>query len=145
MRNRPLDGGLAMVANDPFACLPVVPTFTVTSSDVGDGQPLATPQMSGILGFPGGMDISPQLSWSGAPAETKSYLVTMYDPDAPTGSGFWHWAVADIPASVTDLPSGAGDQSSERLPGALMGSYVNAGGHLLARAVITPVAEVPAA
>ena len=94
--------------NDPFARLPVVPSFTVTSTDVTDGQALRLAQMSAIFGVPGGKDLSPQLSWSGAPAETKSYTVTMYDPDAPSGSGFWHWAVADIPASVTGLPTGAG-------------------------------------
>jgi phosphatidylethanolamine-binding protein (PEBP) family uncharacterized protein len=85
--------------NDPFARLPVVPSFTVTSTDVTDGQALPPAQMSGIFGVPGGRDLSPHLSWSGAPAETRSYTVTMYDPDAPSGSGFWHWAVADIPAS----------------------------------------------
>ena len=95
--------------NDPFARLPVVPSFTVTSTDVTDGQALPPAQMSGIFGVPGGEDLSPQLSWSGAPAETRSYTVTMYDPDAPSGSGFWHWAVADIPASVTGLPAGAGE------------------------------------
>jgi Raf kinase inhibitor-like YbhB/YbcL family protein len=102
--------------NDPFARLPVVPSFTVTSTDVTDGQALPVAQMSGIFEVPGGKDLSPQLSWSGAPAETKSYTVTMYDPDAPSGSGFWHWAVADIPASVTGLPTGAGDGTGEHLP-----------------------------
>jgi Raf kinase inhibitor-like YbhB/YbcL family protein len=102
--------------NDPFARLPVVPSFTVTSTDVTDGQALPPAQMSGIFGVPGGEDLSPQLSWSGAPAETRSYTVTMYDPDAPSGSGFWHWAVADIFASVTGLPAGAGNGTGEQLP-----------------------------
>jgi hypothetical protein len=101
--------------NDPFARLPVVPNFAVTSTDVTDGEPLPPAQMSGIFQVPGGKDLSPQLSWPGAPAETKSYTVTMYDPDAPSGSGFWHWALADIPASVTGLPAGAGDGTGEHL------------------------------
>ena len=74
--------------NDPFARLPEVPSFTVTSTDVTDGQALPSAQMSGIFGVPGGEDRSPQLSLSGAPAVTRSYTVTMYDPDAPSGSGF---------------------------------------------------------
>lgn len=102
--------------NDPLAGLPVVPSFIVTSTDVSDGQQLPLEQMSGAFGVPGGKDLSPQLSWSGAPAETKSYTVTMYDADAPSGSGFWHWALVDIPASVTGLPTGAGSGSGEQLP-----------------------------
>lgn len=92
-----------------------VPPFTVTSTDVADGQELSTAQLSGIFGAGGG-DISPQLSWSGFPAETKSFVVTVFDPSAPTGSGFWHWAVADIPASITELPSGVGDDNGSALP-----------------------------
>ncbi|WP_250038264.1 YbhB/YbcL family Raf kinase inhibitor-like protein [Paractinoplanes maris] len=102
--------------NDPFARLPEVPTFTVTSTTLKDGDPLPPAQMSGLFGVPGGQDASPQLSWSGAPEGTKSYAVTVYDPDAPTGSGFWHWAVADIPAGVTSLPEGAGDDTGSGLP-----------------------------
>lgn len=94
----------------------MVPNFTVTSTDVTDGQALPPAQMSGIFQVPGGKDLSPQLSWSGAPADTKSYTVTMYDPDAPSGSGFWHWALADIPASVTGLPAGTGDGTGGYLP-----------------------------
>jgi Raf kinase inhibitor-like YbhB/YbcL family protein len=105
-----------MTGNDHFARLPDAPWFTVTSADAADGEPFAAAQMSGAFGVPGGEDLSPQLSWSGAPAETKSYAVTMHDPDAPTGSGFWHWAVADIPADVTELPSGAGAAGGSNLP-----------------------------
>lgn len=102
--------------NDPFARLPTVPDFVLTSTDVADGQELPIAQMSAAFGVSGGLDLSPQLSWSGAPPHTRSYTVTMYDPDAPTGSGFWHWALADIPASVTELPAGTGDDTGQYLP-----------------------------
>jgi len=104
------------MSNDPFARLPQVPAFTVTSTTVRNGEVLPAAQMSGLFGVPGGADISPQLSWSGAPEGTQSYAVTVYDPDAPTQSGFWHWAVANIPADVTDLPEGAGDDTGKELP-----------------------------
>ncbi|MBF4562541.1 YbhB/YbcL family Raf kinase inhibitor-like protein [Microbacterium sp. VKM Ac-2870] len=102
--------------NDPFDRLPDVPSFIVTSETVHDGGAWPAPQYSGAFGVAGGKDESPQLSWSGAPADTLSYAVTVYDPDAPTGSGFWHWAVANIPASTTSLPVGAGSPSGELLP-----------------------------
>ena len=105
-----------MTRNDPFATHPEVPSFTVTSTTLKDGDTLGLDQMSGIFGVPGGKDRSPQLSWSGAPAETQGYAVTIYDPDAPTGSGFWHWAVATLPADVTKLPEGAGDEGGTDLP-----------------------------
>jgi Raf kinase inhibitor-like YbhB/YbcL family protein len=103
-----------------YARLPAVPAFSVTSADVKDGQELPKPQMSGVFGA-GGADVSPQVSWSGFPAETRSFAVTMYDPDAPTASGFWHWAVVDIPADVTELKTGAGSADGRNLPkGAFM-------------------------
>lgn len=105
-----------MTINDPFARLPQVPSFTVTSTNLLDGQPLPPAQLSGLFGVLGGRDASPQLSWSDAPADTKSYAITMYDPDAPTMSGFWHWAVANIPATVTSLPEDAGDDTGSGLP-----------------------------
>ena len=98
---------------DPYDALPKLPSFSLTSNSITNGQPLATPQISGILGA-GGEDVSPQLSWSGFPAETRSFAVTVYDPDAPTLSGFWHWAVANLPADVNELPDNAGDGMSYR-------------------------------
>ncbi len=96
--------------------LPPVPSFQLRSTTVQDGRPLPVAQMSGIKGVPGGHDRSPQLSWSGYPPETKSFVVSMYDPQAYTGSGFWHWVLADIPATTTDLPEGAGAVDSPNLP-----------------------------
>jgi len=100
----------------PYAYLPEVPSFQLSSETVADGSPLPLAQWSKLFGVPGGEDVSPQLSWSGFPSETKSFVVSMYDPEAPTGSGFWHWVVADIPASVTSLPAGAGAADASKLP-----------------------------
>lgn len=110
----------------PFEFLPAVPTFTVKSADITDGQPLPKPHASGRLGA-GGEDLSPELSWSGFPQETKSFAVTCYDPDAPTQSGFWHWAVADLPATITELPTGAGTPGSPDLPNGALALANDAG------------------
>ncbi|MCP3425692.1 YbhB/YbcL family Raf kinase inhibitor-like protein [Rothia sp. AR01] len=95
-----------MLNRSPYADLPDLPEFTLTSEDVRDGEPLALPHASAAMGIEGGEDLAPQLSWSGAPEGTKSYVVTCFDPDAPTPSGFWHTCVSNVPASVTELPTG---------------------------------------
>lgn len=98
-----------MASHDPYQALPKLPEFHLTSTDVEHGQTLPRPHRSGMMGVEGGQDLSPQLSWSAFPAETKSFAVTVLDPDAPTGSGFWHWAAYNLPASTTSLPSGAAE------------------------------------
>ena len=80
--------------------------FTLASPTVKPGSMLTEAQVFNGFGC-SGKNVSPALSWSGAPAGTKSFAVTAYDPDAPTGSGWWHWVVYNIPANVTSLAEGA--------------------------------------
>lgn len=80
--------------------------FTLTSPDISEGQTMAGRHVFKGFGCEGG-NKAPALSWSGVPEGTKSLAVTAYDPDAPTGSGWWHWVVFNLPASASGLPSGA--------------------------------------
>ena len=101
------------IAPDPYEYLPPRPWFEVRSTDLVDGEVMP---MEHVHTSAGGRNISPQLSWSGAPEGTKGFVVTCFDPDAPTGCGYWHWSVVDLPASVTELVRGAGAQDAS-LPG----------------------------
>ncbi|MFZ5426982.1 MAG: YbhB/YbcL family Raf kinase inhibitor-like protein [Thermodesulfobacteriota bacterium] len=89
--------------------------FTLESPSISDGGSLPSEQILNGFGC-SGPNISPALQWSGAPAGTRSFAVTVYDPDAPTGSGWWHWVVFDIPAAAASLPAGAGDAKGSGLP-----------------------------
>ncbi len=101
--------------NDPYWNLPAVPAFTLASPDFEDGARL--PQWARAAGADG-EDRSPALEWSGVPDGTRSFVLTCYDPDAPTQSGYWHWAVADIPGELRSLPQNAGDPASGLMPDA---------------------------
>jgi Raf kinase inhibitor-like YbhB/YbcL family protein len=103
--------------------------FTVRSNSFKDGDYLAQEHiLSADYGFGcEGGNKSPHLAWSGAPAGTKSFAVTCFDPDAPTGSGFWHWLVINLPANVTELPLDAGHRSSSKLPNGALATRTDFG------------------
>lgn len=89
--------------------------FTLTSPQIKAGGTIAKEQVFNAFGCTGD-DVSPALNWKGAPAGTKSFAVTMYDPDAPTGSGWWHWVMFNIPATASGLTKGAGNPSAGLAP-----------------------------
>jgi Raf kinase inhibitor-like YbhB/YbcL family protein len=94
--------------------------FKLTSTTIKPGGTVPNEQVFNGFGCTGG-NVSPELSWSGAPAGTRSFALTVYDPDAPTGSGFWHWVVVNMPPDTKALPKGAGKPGAPGLPaGALM-------------------------
>ena len=90
-------------------------SFALTSPALPEGKPLPNAQVFNGFGCTG-QNLSPALAWANPPAGTKSFAVTVYDPDAPTGSGWWHWVMFNIPASVTSLPAGAGDPKGGKAP-----------------------------
>jgi Raf kinase inhibitor-like YbhB/YbcL family protein len=90
--------------------------FTLTSNDIAAGKFMAKAQEFNGFGCIGD-DVSPHLTWKNAPAGTKSFAITVYDPDAPTGSGWWHWQIVNIPSSVTTLAANAGSTKTSLAPG----------------------------
>lgn len=99
-------------------------TFTLKSNDIG-GQLTKKQEFQGFGCT--GENISPQLSWENAPAETKSFAITVYDPDAPTGSGWWHWVVFDIPSTTNQLLANAGSLEANLMPKGVIQSITNYG------------------
>ncbi len=90
-------------------------SLTLSSNDIAAGEYMSKKHEYNGFGCTG-EDLSPHLTWSNAPKGTKSYAITAYDPDAPTGSGWWHWQVVNIPANVTELASGAGSSKTNLAP-----------------------------
>ena len=113
----------------PAATEGAMAKFTLTSTDFIEGATLGTAQVFNEFGCKGG-NVSPALAWSGAPAGTQSFALLMHDPDAPTGSGWWHWIVYNIPPGTYALAAGAGDPKKGQMPaGAVQGrnDYGSAG------------------
>jgi Raf kinase inhibitor-like YbhB/YbcL family protein len=100
--------------------------FEITSPDIAPGGKISDQYVFSGFGCTG-KNVSPALKWSGAPAGTKSFALMVYDPDAPTGSGFWHWVMFDIPPTVTELPQGAGDLKSGKAPAGAVQSRTDFG------------------
>ena len=121
MRKHPLVLVLAL-ALATSAAVGAQSPFKLTSKEVAAGAKIPLPHVFSGMGCTG-QNTSPSLSWSGAPTGTKSFALTVYDPDAPTGSGWWHWVVYNIPASAKGIPAGAGDPKKTLLPaGAAQGN-----------------------
>lgn len=109
------------VPPEPYALLPAVPSFTLASDDVRDGAPMDAEFTVE------GANLSPELHWEGFPEGTKSFVVNCFDPDAPTPAGYWHWSIANLPATATSLPRGAGGADSTHLPAVAVQSRSDGG------------------
>ncbi len=98
---------------NPYDTLPDVPSFVLTSVELADGARMPDAHVHDSAG---GGNVSPTLAWAGAPEETRGYAITVVDPDAPTGCGFWHWIVVGVPAETTELAADAGAAHHDVLP-----------------------------
>lgn len=90
-------------------------SLTIASNDIADGEFMAKAHEFNGFGCTGN-DLSPHLMWSDAPEDTKSFAITVYDPDAPTGSGWWHWQIVNIPKAVSEITTGAGTAKANNTP-----------------------------
>lgn len=100
--------------------------FELSSPDIGDGQPLSKIQEYSGFGCTGD-NRAPALNWRDAPPGTQSFAITVYDPDAPTGSGWWHWLLFNLPASTMSLPAASGQPGGPGLPGTSVQSVTDYG------------------
>jgi Raf kinase inhibitor-like YbhB/YbcL family protein len=119
--------GLLSLAVLPATTLAAA-AFELRSTDLSAEAPIATLQVANGFGCSGG-NLSPALIWSDPPVGTRSLAVTLYDPDAPTGSGWWHWLVFNLPANTRSLPTGAGEASGTKLPAGAVQSRTDVGAH----------------
>jgi Raf kinase inhibitor-like YbhB/YbcL family protein len=110
-----LVGAPAQAAGSKMAAAKMAAAMSLSSDDIKPNAKIVPEQVMKGFGCSGG-NVSPQLNWKGAPAATKSFALTVYDPDAPTGSGFWHWVVFNIPATSASLPKNAGDIKANLAP-----------------------------
>jgi Raf kinase inhibitor-like YbhB/YbcL family protein len=110
-----------------FALMPAVANaFSLESAEVKPGAAITDAQVYKGFGCTGG-NVSPSLAWKNAPAGTQSFAITVYDPDAPTGSGWWHWVVFNLPADTKSLPAGAGDPAANKMPAGAVQSRTDFG------------------
>lgn len=106
---------LALIMLGALPAIAGAADFSLSSAELTPGGRFEARHVFNGFGCSGG-NTSPTLAWSGAPVGTRSFALTVYDPDAPTGSGWWHWVMFDIPATTSALPAGAGDPASGKAP-----------------------------